>query len=79
MAKHMVLPGQRYRAQKLFNYVWEVEQVVSDSDGHPHARLHSVEDPTEHRTIACDVLLDPDRYTLIWQPAGDNPDEAGFG
>ena len=78
MARHMVLPGQRYRAQKLFNYVWEVEQVVSDSDGHPHARLSSVEDPTEHRTIACDVLLDPERYTLIWEPPGSDAGETVF-
>lgn len=61
---HDLHPGSQYRAagKGLFNRsssaVWEIEKVVADKDGIEYARLVRTDNPSEHKLIARDALLD---------------------
>lgn len=65
VARESVRPGQRYRAKKAWSHEWLVEAVVRDREGHPHAKLRSVNDRNEVRTFACSVLQDRSRFELV--------------
>jgi hypothetical protein len=68
MAKRTVEIGQRYRDIQRGIYgrsaasYWVVEGVNTDARGIRHARLVSVADPTERKTLAAEVLVDPARF-----------------
>jgi hypothetical protein len=69
MAKQTVEPGQRYRAVRPAIYdgqsaalYWTVEAVQMDSLGIRHARIVSVADRTERKTLAAEALTDPTRF-----------------
>jgi hypothetical protein len=70
MSTRSVEPGQRYRARKAWTYVWEVDSIMVDREGHEHAKLHAVNDVKEYRTIACTVLLDRERYEFVGYSEG---------
>ncbi|HET8726628.1 MAG TPA: hypothetical protein VFO41_03865 [Alphaproteobacteria bacterium] len=57
--------GERYRALHPFGRVWEVDDIYMDGLHRAHAQMHAVEMPSEHRTIAVDVLLDRTRYAPV--------------
>ena len=71
MAKRTIEPGQRYRDVQpgLFGRFsssdWMVESVQTDSYGIRHARLVSVADRTERKTLAAEVLADPARFEQV--------------
>jgi hypothetical protein len=71
MAKRTVETGQRYRDVQpgLFGRFsasdWIVEAVQSDALGIRHARLVSIADPSERKTLAAEVLVDPARFEEI--------------
>ena len=71
VVRESVRPGQRYRAKKAWSHEWLVEAVVRDREGHPHAKLRSVNDRNEIRTFACSVLLDRTRFELVADAAPD--------
>jgi hypothetical protein len=68
MTKRMVETGQRYRDLQPGIYGrsaasdWIVEAVHTDALGNRHARLVSVADPSERKTLSADVLVDPARF-----------------
>jgi hypothetical protein len=65
MTKRMVEAGQKYRAVKMFDYVWHVDAVNPDHKGRPHAMMHRFKDDHELRTLACEVLLDRQQFQLV--------------
>jgi hypothetical protein len=71
MAKRTVETGQRYRDVKPGIYGrsaasdWIVEAVHTEALGIRHARLVSVADPLERKTLAAAVLVDPARFEEI--------------
>jgi hypothetical protein len=71
MAKRTVEPGQRYRDARRGIYGrsvasdWIVEAVQTDAQGIRHARLVSVADPTERKTLAAEVLVNPARFEEV--------------
>jgi hypothetical protein len=71
MAKRTIEPGQRYRDIQpgLFGRFsasdWMVEAVQTDGYGIRHARLVSVTDRTERKTLAAEVLADPARFEQV--------------
>jgi hypothetical protein len=71
MAKRTVETGQRYRDVQpgLFGRFsasdWIVEAVQSDALAIRHARLVSIADPSERKTLAAEVLVDPARFEEI--------------
>ena len=70
-AKKSVGIGEWYRACHNLGRVWEVDAVYTEGVLHPHAHLHAVEAPSEHRTIAISVLLDRERF----EPIERTPDD----
>jgi hypothetical protein len=71
MAKRRVEPGQRYRDVQPGIYGrsaasdWIVEAVQTDAHNIRHARLVSVADPSERKTLAAEVLVDPARFAEV--------------
>jgi hypothetical protein len=71
MAKRRVEPGQRYRDVQPGIYGrsaasdWIVESVQTDALGIRHAHLISAADPTERKTLAAGVLIDPARFEEV--------------
>jgi hypothetical protein len=71
MAKRSIEPGQRYRDIQpgIFGRFsaadWIVETVQTDVYGIRHARLVSITDPTERKTLAAEVLADPARFEEV--------------
>jgi hypothetical protein len=71
MAKRTVETGQRYRDVKPGRFGrfstsdWIVEAVQTDALGIRHARLVSVADPSERKTLAAEVLVDPARFEQV--------------
>jgi hypothetical protein len=71
MAKRTIEPGQRYRDIQpgLFGRFsasdWIVESVQTDGYGIRHARLVSVADRSERKTLAAEVLVDPTRFEEV--------------
>lgn len=71
MAKHTVEAGEHYRDVRLGIYgrsgatEWVVETVQTDAHGIKHARLVSVADPTERKTLAAEVLGDHSRFQQV--------------
>jgi hypothetical protein len=71
MAKRRVEAGQRYRDAHPGIYGrsaasdWMVETVQTDAHGIRHARLVSVADPSERKTLAAEVLVDPARFEAV--------------
>jgi hypothetical protein len=63
--------GQRYRDVQPGIYGrsaasdWIVEAVQTDALGIRHARLVSVADPSERKTLAAEVLVDPARFEQV--------------
>jgi hypothetical protein len=68
MAKRTVEAGQRHRDLQPGRYGrsaasdWIVEAVHTDALGIRHPRLGSVADPSERKTLAAEVLVDPARF-----------------
>ncbi len=66
MDKPMVEVGQRFRSRGQFDTrVWQVDALFEDAHRLPHVRLCQVDKSNEYRTLACEVLLDTQRF----QPA----------
>jgi len=71
MAKRTVETGQHYRDVKPGIYGrsaasdWIVEAVQTDALGIRHVRLVSVADPSERKTLAAEVLVDPARFEQV--------------
>jgi hypothetical protein len=71
MAKRTVETGQRYRDVQpgIFGRSaasdWIVEAVHTDALGLCHARLVSVADPSERKTLSTEVLVDPTRFEPV--------------
>ena len=71
MAKRTVETGQRYRDVQRGIYGrsaasdWIVEAVHTEALGIRHARLVSVADALERKTLAAEVLVDPARFEEI--------------
>jgi hypothetical protein len=74
--RYYVRVGQRFRALHKLGRVWEVDGLVEGGAGPAHARLHAVDDRTEVRTIACDVLLDRARFQPL-PPQADAAQDPG--
>jgi hypothetical protein len=61
--------GQKYRATGT-NFLgsprglWLVDGVFTSTDALRYARMTNVLDPTLHKTLALDVLMDRQRYVL---------------
>jgi len=67
-AARTVRAGQRFRARKRWGHVWEVDAVVADIEGLPHAKLRAIDDRHERRTASCSVLLDRREYEDLGGP-----------
>jgi len=66
MATTRVEVGQRFRACGRYDVrIWRVEALFEDNDQLPHARLCEVDRTNEYRTLACEVLLDEERFSPI--------------
>jgi hypothetical protein len=71
MAKRMFETGPRYRDVQPGIYGrssasdWIAEALVTDAFGIRHARLVSVADPSEPKTLAAEVLADPTRFEEV--------------
>lgn len=63
--KKSISIGERFRARHNLGRIWQVDDVYADGLRRAHARLHAVETPCEHRTIAVNVLLDRIHYQPI--------------
>jgi len=63
-----VQAGQRFRARKRWGHVWEVDAVVADIEGLPHAKLRALDDRHERRTVSCAALLDRREYEDLGGP-----------
>jgi hypothetical protein len=65
MAKKRVQIGQVFQAVGSVRASnWRVVATL-DLHGIPHARVVSVEDDGEMKTLSCLILVDPARYRLI--------------
>lgn len=60
-----VREGQQYCLVNGGGAVWQVRQVYGDPSGIQHARLFNVVDPSQVKTLTCNVLVDPDFYRLL--------------
>ena len=58
--------GQRYRSvgSAFRNAVWVLTEIFTSYDGIDHARLTSVHDATERKTLAVSVIADTSRFIL---------------
>jgi len=66
MANRTVEPGQRYRdIRRSVASEWIVEAVQTNANGIRHARIVSVADPTERKTLAAEVLCDATRFEEV--------------
>ena len=66
MADTRVQVGQRFRTRGQYDVrIWQVEALFEDSDSLPHARLCEVDRTNEYRTLACEVLLDEERFSFV--------------
>lgn len=70
MARREVAAGQRYQPTDS-TVLWEVRELVKDSEGIQHARLMRVGDPTAVKTISVSALRDSRLYRLMPAPSGD--------
>ncbi|MBX9635109.1 MAG: hypothetical protein K2X44_09025 [Magnetospirillum sp.] len=64
MARREVLAGQRYQPTDSTS-VWEVREMVKDSEGIIHARLMKVGDNTAVKMISVSALKDARLYKLL--------------
>ena len=66
MADTRIQVGQRFQTRGQYDHrVWQVEALFEDSDRLPHARLCEVDKSNEYRTLACEVLLDEERFSPV--------------
>ncbi len=66
MANTRVQVGQRFRTRGQYDVrIWQVEALFEDNDRLPHARLCEVDKTNEYRTLACEVLLDEERFSPV--------------
>ena len=70
MKKHVEI-GQLYKSVGKAAIPWEVAKLV-DQAGIPHARLISMDSNRDQRLVACSVVLDHARYTLVRDVAPRN-------
>jgi hypothetical protein len=64
MARREVVAGQRYQPTDSSS-VWEVRELVKDSEGIVHARMTKVGDPTALKMISASALKDSRLYKLL--------------
>lgn len=64
MARREVVAGQRYQPTDSSS-VWEVRELVKDSEGIVHARMIKVGDPTALKMISASALKDSRLYKLL--------------
>lgn len=64
MSRRDVQQGQKYR-QADSSSVWEVQDLVSDREGIPHARLRRVGDRTAVKMISVSALKDQRLYRFV--------------
>lgn len=64
MARREVATGQRYQPTDSSS-VWEVRELVKDSEGIVHARMTKVGDPTALKMISVSALKDSRLYKLM--------------
>lgn len=64
MARREVAAGQKYQPTDS-SAVWEVRELVKDSEGIVHARMHKVNDPTALKMISASALKDSRLYKLL--------------
>ena len=66
MASREPQVGEHYRSVGSVsrNAVWVITEIVSGRDGIDHARLASVQDATQRKTLAVTVIADTRRFIL---------------
>lgn len=64
MARREVAAGQRYQPTDS-SAVWEVRELVKDSEGIVHARMTKVGDSTALKMISASALRDSRLYKLL--------------
>ena len=60
-----VVPGQLYRKMDSTGYVFEVLSVRRDPVGAVHVQLRRKDEPSTRRTLAADIITDPNEFELI--------------
>jgi hypothetical protein len=63
-----VAVGQYWRTVSPTPCDWEVVRFYQDPEGISHVLLRQVEDPTNFKTIATELLLTETGYALIQEP-----------
>lgn len=63
--KNRIDIGTCYRDSSVYWNQWRVDRVFADIMGMPHAVLTNLADPTVTRTLSCQILNDPRRYSRI--------------
>ena len=66
-----VAVGQYWRTVSPVPCDWEVVRFYQDPEGISHVLLRQVEDPTNFKTIATELLLTGTGYALIQEPFED--------
>ena len=64
MARKQIEAGQRFRCLKPLRSDWAVVQVYGQRPGTSHVVMVELGDTTTTKTLACSILLDPQRYRL---------------
>jgi hypothetical protein len=72
-----VVTGQFYRKMDATGYVFEVIGVRRDPLGAMHVQMRRRDEPSTRRTLAADILMDPNEFELIQdvpgRSVGENP------
>jgi hypothetical protein len=63
--KYEVTPGQFYRKMDATGYVYEVLSVRRDQVGAVHVQMRRRDEPSTRRTLAADVITDPNEFELL--------------
>lgn len=59
------LVGNRFQRASPPHSLWQVEQVVNDLEGLPHARLVNVDSPADSRMISASTLVNRNFYKPV--------------